>query len=208
MTRFLALATFLTSTALLGGCGGGGGSGGGGGGGPVPITIDLALDPLNSGLTTNTGAVGPAVNYVPGDTGNNTEVRAQFTFQLGQIPANATITLAQLRCTQLQVNGNPYGEIGTLDVDHIDQGIGLDAADHASAALTANVGALSSDATLGLKVLVVTAQVQADFGVRPDSNFRLRFTTAPSVDGNPDSAVLGIVAPGDELALRVTYTVP
>jgi hypothetical protein len=94
-------------------------------------------------------------------------------------------------------------------VDHIDQLAGLDIADHASLALTANVGTLSPDATLAIKVLNVTAQVAADrAALRGKSDFRLQFTTSPSVDGGPDSALLSAQNQGEELLLRVVYTIP
>lgn len=206
-------ATFalLGLGAALAACGGSGdGASGvpGGPGGPTFQTIDIQPDPGNSGQTTGGGAVFVTLQLNPGDVPANVDFRGQLSFPLTGVPANATITLASLRCSQVNISGNPYGENGTLDVDHIDQGAGLDIADHVVAPLVA-VGALSVDATLAVKVLAVTAQVQADrAALRPNSDFRLQFTTAPSVDGNPDSVFVSAVNPGEELVLRVTFTTP
>jgi hypothetical protein len=196
----------------LAACGGGGGgtAGSPGGGGPSFQTVDITADALNSGFTSGAGALTVTNVLNVGDDVANVDLRAHLSFVLsGVIPANATIQLAALRCTQLGVGGNPYGELGTLDVDHVDQGPGLDPGDHLVAPLTANVGALSANATAETKVLVVTNQVIADLAaLRPNSDFRLQFTVAPSADGNPDMAFLSGAGAGEELVLRVTYTTP
>ena len=197
----------------LAACGGGSGSGGGpgspGGGGVNFQTVDITPDPANTGFTSGAGALTITTALNIGDDPANVDFRSHLSFFLTGIPANATIQLATLRCSQQGAGGNPYVDFVTLDVDHIDQLAGLDAADHMVAALTPNIGALSANATQESKVLVVTNQVIADIAaLRPNSDFRLQFTAAPSIDATPDMAFFSNAGPGEELVLRVTFTTP
>jgi hypothetical protein len=69
---------------------------------------------------------------------------------------------------------------------------------------------LSSDATLGPKTIVVTAQVQANLDeARPQSQYRLRFPMEENGDMESDQAQFWsaetALVPGDRPTLVVTY---
>ena len=105
--------------------------------------------------------------------------RQVYSFDISSIPAGAQIVSATLRLYQAQAVGSPFTTLGNVLVDRIDIGAALDGADYASAALTSNIGTLSTSATIEYKMLDVTVAVQADRSAsRSKSQFRLRFSTA------------------------------
>lgn len=218
MPRRLALLLALVACASLPACGGGGESAPADDGTPDPDpdpnptllqTIDIPFDPANAGLTTGAGQMAINVTLAVGDLPTNVDQRGHLRFALGAIPANATLTVAVLRCSQVATSNLPYATLGTVNVDHVDQGPGLDPTDHISPALTPNVGALSVDATPGVKTLQVTAQVEADRAAfKGTSDFRLSFTVPTDADAQPDTAFFRQLQPGEELVLRVTFTTP
>lgn len=216
-TPMLAAVAALTLCA----CGGGGGGGGGGdgsggtggdnppGGTPGLVSLDLQADLVNTGFATSGGQFQGAGTLQVGDDPGNASFRGLVRFPLGAIPAGATVTLASLRCSQTGVTQAPYATLGVILVDRVDLGAALDGADHGSVALTPNLGQLSGDATLAVKVLDVTGAVVADLAAaRPTSDFRLAFTTPTDGDNQPDRATFSATQAGEELVLRVSYTVP
>lgn len=89
-----------------------------------------------------------------------------------------TIVSATLRIYQ-DLASDPYGDskLGNVLVDHVNFGTSLDSADFGAAALTSNIGAISTNSTLEWKTLDVTTYVQNDLNSgRTSSQFRLRFT--------------------------------
>jgi hypothetical protein len=133
--------------------------------------------------TTGTPIAGD-LDAVPIATGNG--YRVFYSFDLTALPPGGTIGSATLRLYQESVQGNPYGELGNVVVDHLDYGAALDSADFDAPALTSNIGTLSSNANLEYKSLVVTSRVLADIAAgRPRSQFRIRFS---GNDGNNDGS--------------------
>lgn len=130
---------------------------------------------------------GPGV----GDTSSNDAVRMLYSFETGGISDDAVVESAFLRVYQEGVDGNPYGDLGNLIVDHVQIGADLDATDYAGNTLVSDVGTLSSSAAEAWKVVDVTAMVQADVTAnRTYSEFRLRFSTGTDSDGSFDFAAL------------------
>jgi hypothetical protein len=123
-----------------------------------------------------------------GDVTANTSVRGFVSFDLTPLPAGATVTSATLSMYQWVVLGTPYASLGSQLVDHVDFGATLDSGDFALVALSSGFDTLSSDATVGPKLLSVTAQVVADLtAARVRSQFRIRFALGTDGDASEDS---------------------
>lgn len=178
MLRFTA-CTF--ACAVFCACGGGGGDDGGG------ILVTIPSIATLDGIVESDGTVyeQDAYGVALGDGSPGDGWRGIVTFDLGPIPAGATVQEATLRLLQFGVQGTPYAKLGgAVLVDHIDVGATLDAGDYDSAAYSADIGTLSSNPTLEVKSLGVDAAVQADVdATRTRSAFRLRF--AVESDGAP-----------------------
>jgi hypothetical protein len=140
--------------------------------------------------------------------------RGFYSFDISAIPAGSSVASATLRLHQISVIGSPYSELGNVVVDHVDYGAALSGLEDFSVpALASGVGTLSTDATLGLRTLSVTARVQADVTAgRARSQFRLRFSpTEASDDGNSDFAQFadaGYVIAAEVPQLEVRYRAP
>ena len=107
--------------------------------------------------------------------------RQFFSFDLSSVPNNATIESANLQLYQARVDGTPYAGLGTVIVDRVDLGAGLDAADYSGGTLTTNIGTLSSTTTIEYKNLDVTNAVRADkTSNKPRAEFRIRWSIADS----------------------------
>lgn len=167
---------------LLSGCGGGGAD---------SVTFTVASTASVDGFVTNTAFVDTGTPVSVGDTDGSfgNVARGFVQFDRSGIPVGATILSAVLRMHQSAVFGAPYASLGNVVVDHVVIGLSLDAADFGASALQADVGGLSSNATLGLRSLDVTTQVLADIAAaRSTSDFRLRFPLASDADALDDYA--------------------
>lgn len=166
---------------LLGSCGGSGG----GPPSPTPVVATLFSSQEGSVEAVGNNFVG---GLVCGDNNANPSgggpYRAFLTFSLS-LPSGAAVTSAVLHLRQANVAGNPYTDLGTVLVEHVDYGASAPfKTNFAQAALDATGGTLSANSTLEDKALDVTASVQADLAAaRTRSQFRLRFTP---LDGNAD----------------------
>src|SRR5687767_3029935 len=158
--------------------------------------VSLASDPELDGWVDSEGDFDASSDPITGDrddvqpgVGN----RQLFSFELTGVPIGATIVSAELRLFQVSTNGDPYGELGVVVVDHVDYGPALDGSDYDGGTLFLDLGELSVDSTSESKVLDVTAAVQDDVDLaRFRSQFRIRFDGADSNDdGTPDHAVFG-----------------
>jgi hypothetical protein len=104
---------------------------------------------------------------------------------------------ASLRLYQGSISGTPYDNGDVVVVDEMAYGPELDTGDYDLAALDEEIGVLSTDATVGLRTLDVTAAVQnAIASGRPNAEFRIRFRNDAAMgraifdgpkdfDGNP-----------------------
>jgi hypothetical protein len=143
-----------------------------------------------------------------GDNPSGATARMFVSFPLGSIPAGAKLQSAVLEMNQTEVHGAPYLDLGPLLVDHLDYGSGLESDDYDTAALSAGLVELSSDAAPGTRTAYVTTQVAADLAAgRERSQFRLRFGADTDGDADADYArfATGEAAVGQPV-LRVRYT--
>ena len=162
--------------------------GGGGGGGEIPTgtliqTLPLMSDPDLDGYLQEEGFGGWAwrPGLLPSRTGEGLsggeyrDYRQFYTFDLRALPAGATIVRATLRLCQTYVQGDPYGTIGDVVVDHVHFDPVVHLADFDGNTFNRNVGTLSTDASIRYHELVVTSAVQIDVADgRTRSQFRLR----------------------------------
>ena len=178
--------------------------------GPTPETASLSASTSLSGTTQNGNPTANSnTDPLAGDSATNVEMRGHVSFLLSAIPTGATITQASLALNQIAVVGTPYADFTQLFLDHFDMGPTFEGADHNTAPLTANLGPLLHDSSLGYRALDVTARVQADWAaLRPASSFRLRFVGAPSLDSAGDIARFSLSATSTRAVLSVTYTPP
>jgi hypothetical protein len=185
-THLLRGSLALSLAGLLTGCGGGGIFFGD----PETVTNEPAtLD----GYVTSAGAVvaASATNGIGvGDNNANEGRRGFVRFTLAGIPSDAEIVSAQIQLFQGGLDGNPYATLGTIRVDHMDLGAGLDAGDYNAAALVSDVGTLSINWNIEAKTLDVTTSIAADLMAgRPTADFRLRFHLGNTdADGLNDTA--------------------
>lgn len=108
----------------------------------------------------------------------NLATRGFVSFELSDIPEDATVTKVTLRLYQTKVVGDPYGVGGNLKVDHLAYGDSLDDNDYASAALLSSFSTLTSNATVEWKDVDVTEAVNNDIAEeRTRSQFRIHFET-------------------------------
>lgn len=167
--------------ALIG-CGGSGSDG-----------IDLTITSVATfdGFVTNTGFSDTfsASAIAAGDTdGSFMNVsRGLVRFDRSTLPPGVTIQRAVLKMNQAAVAGAPYASLGDLVVDHVDLGAAVEATDFGGGLLTAQIGTLSTNATLGVKTVDVTDAVRADASAaRPTSDFRLYFTVGTNANAADD----------------------
>lgn len=213
MRAFVTLA-LVASLGVLPACelgDGGGTTGPGTGGGGEDMTVNLQSTGALDGWVRSDGNLATTGLPITGDIDGvaaGLGYRQFFSFDLSSLPAGSTVTAATLRVYQLSTTGTPYVDLGNVIVDHVDYGASLEPAAYAAAALTSNVGTISSDEILAFKSLAVTNQVQADLtAARVRAQFRLRFSNADSNnDGNSDFAEFTTAeAPSNQPVLVVTY---
>lgn len=188
MARFIPRRSFGGVLLLLGtaACGGGGGGSGN------TLTLPAQFD--RTGTVSSTGLVLQASDVESHDTGDgnaNEVLRGTIAINLASVPAGASVESAVLNLVAASFISNPFGELGTLSVDHVDLGPSLDSADYAGGTLTAGIAVIAPYAVGVRNVAVdVTAAVRADLAAgRSSSCFRLAFQGAPSNDNAADLAL-------------------
>lgn len=193
-----------------------GGSGGGDGDrGPTVLNLVLPGDADLDGIVYSDGAVFTSTAPAAGDTATDFLGRGGFAFRLAGLPAGAQIQQAVLRIAQARVLGDPYGQWGSLVVDHIRIGPSLSGDDYAGNRLAFGIGILSGDATVGYKELDVTQRVLDDIAAgRLHSAYILRFASALVSDNQRDEdiALFGdtedTLQVGTPPQLVIRYTLP
>lgn len=181
--RSLAFASCLLPLSVAA-CGGGGND-------APPVTIEIRSTALLDGTVGeggDFGTDGPVVQA--GDSTTDLGYRGFLSFDLGGIPAGAEIVEARLRVVQRNVQGDPYGTLGTVWVDQVVYGNVLESGAYdRTFPLNQAFAQLSADSTLGPKEVDATAAVQADVDApRLQSQFRLRFNTATDATADFDLA--------------------
>jgi hypothetical protein len=211
MSRILALAC-LALACPLAGCGDGIGD-------PraTSDTVVIEGDGTRDGYVRSDGMAdqtgdGPGVGDLEVAM-NGLAFRMFYSFDLAEIPAGATVTSVRLRVFQQGTQGDPYGNLGDVIVDHVAFGDVLDASDYAGGTLSSNIGTLMTSPLQVYMNLGVATQVQEDLAAgRARSQFRLRFPVDFNNDGGNDLVLLndgensrGI---GNLPLLEVTYVTP
>jgi hypothetical protein len=126
------------------------------------------------------------------------------SFDLRGLPPNLrSITAAELSATVSSVYGTPFADLGELQLEHVSfTSIGDPA--FSSAALSGSQ-VMSSAAVAGTRMSAsVLADVQADWGVRDYSQYRMVFSTSGNTDGAPDL----LVCDWNGARLSLTYSLP
>jgi hypothetical protein len=182
-TSMLSASLALAATGLLGGCGAGASLFGS----PEIVANQPALA---DGYVTASGGVYTNSSNAIAVGDNSVEGRRGFVrFSLGGIPGGAEVVSAVLYLAQADVSGTPYATLGTMRVDHMDLGAGIDAGDYFAAALVSDIGVLSANPLLETKALDVTLRVAADLTAgRTTSDYRLRFPLQDDGDAVVDTA--------------------
>lgn len=178
-----------------------------------PETITISSDGSLDGYWTNGGTGGQGDIFV----GNNEVItgteplfaRGFISFDLADIPAGATVQSVELRFFQQQVEGEPYGKLGNLTLEHVIYGSLDDAAFGIPAMASAEVAQQTAPGEWYILAdNTFVSWVEADLAAgHPSSQLRLRF--AVELDGDDQDDWISI-APGGALQrnrpqLAVTY---
>ena len=146
---------------------------------PTPTSktkIISSKDTLDGFRSSNAG--GNSTIDIRAGRNVNLVTRGFVSFDLSGIPSGITVKKATLRLYQKQIIGDPYGAGGSLKIDHLVYGDGLDDADYGVAALSSSFATLTNNATLEWKDSDVTDSVKDDLGnARSQSQYRIHFST-------------------------------
>ncbi|MDF1702670.1 MAG: hypothetical protein P1V36_16090 [Planctomycetota bacterium] len=180
----LLLVLPLLAAALAAGCGSS--SGGGTGASLPPIGMRAPVIAGAEGTVEDGGGVfvvNPQLHV--GDSAANQRLVGVVAFDLTGV---TQVLQAELTLHRTANIGNAL-DLQPLNLDHIDGGGVLDAADLTGAALTASVHVLTDQVSWTLDV---TPQVAADLAAgRSESTFRLRLDGATDADGALDHYRIG-----------------
>jgi hypothetical protein len=163
----------------------------------------LNSDPDSGSVRSDTSVL--AVKNV-GDTGSNLTSQGFVTFDISGIPADATITEVITDFTRFDTLGNPFGDLGCLDL-YQDDYDDLDAGDYFGGVPSGRLIRWCSTGSLSeLKIDDdMVAALQSKVG--SDSfQLRLQFQVALTSDGEAD--MVRFAGPGKWLILTVRYTTP
>jgi hypothetical protein len=143
------------------------------------LTGYLFFNPIDRfGFNGNIEAqVGDVDAMFPGET-----LRGLVTFDLNELPKGSTVTQATIQMDQCLVEGNPYGSLGAIVLDHLLPKLVQDSASYDTTALASNVATIAGDSTVGLKTADVTSSVEYDRTIGDTlSQFRMHYSIE---DGN------------------------
>lgn len=207
----------LAVASALAGCGGSDAND------PTPRTFDVfigAEGPYEGTLGSGGSIVENATGLHVGDRESQTPmgpVRGFVSFRIDGIPANASVTFAQLRLDMTNVTGTPIPTLGRVVVDHMAWGPQFPPAAAWSGStflLLGNVGTLVEDVSLGTKTASCTFAVQNDrLAARVRTQLRLRWDGLDNNNNGNDDYVRFVDAeqgggPGSVPVLHVRYDVP
>jgi hypothetical protein len=171
---------------------------------PETTTVELGQIDGESGSVRSNGTVLGARNV--GDTSGDLSSQAFLSFDISGIPAEATITEVVTDFDSFDMLGDPFGDLGCLDVFKHTYGA-LDAGDYFAGSPSGRLirwcgaGSLSpptidDDMVMALQSRMGTNRFQ----------LRLQFQTDVTLDAEADMARFGL--PGQPLKLIVTYYTP
>jgi pSer/pThr/pTyr-binding forkhead associated (FHA) protein len=181
-----------------------------------PETTVIRSTATLDGFRLNDGRGSTRENILVGngeitDPGGELVARGFMSFDLSEIPPGATVDIVDLEFYQSQISGDPYGKLGTLELEHVDYGSSLDEDAYDTPAM--------DSARLGAQVeagqwYTVSSDVVADWLQDDITNgsrrfqIRLRFSTETDGDGEEDwiSVEPGGSILGSSRAPRLTVT--
>ncbi len=157
--------------------------------------------PTSEGGVLSTGEINS--NVVAGDTANNYPWQGFATFNLANIPANATVTAVSMLFQGSNINGTPFSDLGCMGVYHQNYG-NIDPSDFYS---DTPGGALWSFCSSG-EITAGASRIGGESAISAIQNsiggviqFRYQFNTNTDNDSVDDYATLFPL-------VRVEYTVP
>lgn len=183
--------------------------GGSGGGGSDRTTIVLkALQGFDAQIRL-TGEVENGLDHLTaGDDLGNVPTRMFFAFDLSTVPVGVTLLGATLAVPQVNVIGAPYPALGRLEVQAVDFGVGLDASDYSTPALSATLipALLADNPTLELKSADVREQLNVALSqARLRLDLRGAFVNSTNLNNSFDVSHVASVERGNEATLTITY---
>jgi hypothetical protein len=115
--------------------------------------------------------------------------RGFLSFDLSEIPQGATIDNAELRFYQSEVNGDPYGKLGDLVLEHVNYGTSLGESAFGTPAIDS--ATLADRVPAGQWYILggdtLTAWIQKEIGAgQTRFQLRLRFSVETDGDGQED----------------------
>lgn len=170
------------------------------------IGAELPLFGERSGAVRQDGEYYPGF-VMAGDAGvpANARWKGFMSFELDTLPADMTAMLqAEVLCSQIDVIGAPYDELGGLELhDVVFTTPNLNAFD-----LVSNgVVTVSDEVALGEDTFDVSEAVQADLDAdEPMTQFRFEFPVVSDFDDAYDYAMFAVSEPAP--VLRVIYLIP
>jgi hypothetical protein len=180
----------------------------------VVLKSEAALDGywLNDGSGSNTEAILVGNGELLEPVGELV-ARGFMSFDVSDIPAGATIDSVELRFYQKELQGDPYGKLGNLMLDHVDYGASLgDSAYNTPAFDSAMLDRQTSPGAwyiLADPTLTSWVQSNLDAG-RPRFQLRLLFRQETDGDGLEDWVAIeaggGALGSRNSPQLTITYT--
>ncbi len=176
-----AIAFGMTLGTIVMGC-----QSSGGGGGDTTVTLKTNPDYDGYLYWKDGGSFGSGTLSVwewtaksIGDESNNMITQITWSFDLGMVPTDATVTSAILRGYCTNVENDPFGSLGAVHATHVTySSISYDIRDDSTnpsvQTILGNAGALATSGAVGWHQLDVTANVAGDLAQgRGRSQFRI-----------------------------------
>jgi hypothetical protein len=178
-------AILLAAATASAGCGGGSG---GGGAGAVPVTVTLLSSGSYDGSWSGnpSGPIFSSSLYVGDWSGPAQGFRGFVSFDLSALPPGVTVLDATLVLNAFFTNVTSSATLGDLFIDHVVYGLVLEPGAYSRSGPADAIATLSPPLALGPHSIPVTSAVVNDFGVRPQSQFRLRFGVETNNDASLD----------------------
>jgi hypothetical protein len=228
--RLIRRHTAMLTVLVLAACGGtsGGGSGdtgdpGGGDGGGSPASaplqvILLSSNPLDGWVLLPGGAASTSsTEFLVGEDVSGQYYESYLVFPVGFVPADAIIQSARLDVYQHQVLGAPYASLGSVVIDEVDVGAGIQSGVRSYPVLGSAVGVISTTPDVGPRMLDVKALLEGLLAEpmatrRTHLDLRLRFEQPSNADAVLDLARFNDGFDSQRVGwparIVVTYTLP
>jgi hypothetical protein len=186
LLRRLCCALLVVATGSAPGCGGGGG---GGGDAPAPVTVILVSSGPQDGSFSNDPSDITSLGEIYCGDSPSRAYRGFVSFDLAPLPAGVSIQAATLILNLRLTNVTSNATLGDILIDHVVYGLVLEKGAYSRSGLGDAIASLSSPLAPGLQSLTITSAVAADYGSRPQSQYRVRFALENNGDAVSDFAV-------------------